>query len=114
MLMAVFSIFTAAVAVSGILSGIEMGPFDLFSAGTTGGNLNGTLHKSYDELALVVDGSAHVSLRIGGGTSGFGCGSNRLVVQTFSTKCSLCFGRADRHQSNAAQSYRGILTNVAR
>ena len=54
-----------------------------------------------------------------------GCGSaaaraasaargNRLVVQTFSTKCRLSLGRADRRQSNAAESYGGILTNVAR
>src|SRR6266851_5739107 len=111
---AIFSIFTAAVAVSGI----EMGPFDLFSAGTARGNLNGALHQSYDQLALVVGGSAHVRLGIGGGASGFGGGCNRLVVQVvvqaFSTKGSLCFGRADRRQSDAAESYRGILTNVAR
>ena len=60
-----------------------MGPFDLFSAGTARGNLNGALHQSYDELALVVGGSAHVRLGIGGGASGFGGGGNRLVVQVF-------------------------------
>src|SRR6266849_941390 len=82
-------IFTVDIA--GILSGIEMGPFDLFSAGAAYGNLNGALHQSYDQLALIVGGSAHVSLRIGCGTSGFGGDGNRLVVQTFSTKCRLGF-----------------------
>src|SRR5216684_1865342 len=114
MLMAVFSILTVAVAVSGILSGIEMGPFDLFSASTARGNLNGALHQSYDQLALVICRPTHVRLRIGGGTGRFGGGGNRFVVQTLSTKCSLCLGRADRRQSDAAESYRGILTNVAR
>src|SRR6267378_2853979 len=83
------------VAVIGILSSIEMGPFDLFSASTTRRNLDGALHQCYDQLALVVGGSAHVGLRIGGGTGRLG------------------LSRADRRQSNAAQSYRGILTNVA-
>src|SRR5713226_2165918 len=110
MLMAVFSILTVAVAVSGI----EMGPFDLFSAGTARGNLNGALHQSYDQLALVVGGSAHVRLGIGGGASGFGGGRNRLVIQVFPAECGFGLGRADRRQSDAAESYRGILTNVAR
>src|ERR1700674_674205 len=115
-LTAIFSIFT--VAVSGILSGIEMGPFDLFSAGAARGNLDGALHQSYDELALVVGGSPHVSLGIGCGASEFGGGTNRLVVQVvvqaFPAECCLDLGRADRRQSDAAESYRGILTNVAR
>src|SRR6267378_1181795 len=96
------------VAIAGILSGIEMGSFDLFSASAASGNLNGALHQSYYQLAFVVDGSAHVSLRIGGGAGCFGGGRNRFFVQIFSTKCSLCFGRADRRQSDAAKSNGGI------
>src|SRR5713101_10597 len=84
MLTAIFSIFTAAVAVSGILSRIKMGPFDLFSSGTARGNLNGALHQSYDELAFVLGGSTHVRLRIGGCASGFGGSGNRLVVYALS------------------------------
>src|ERR1700730_4713277 len=41
-------LFTAAIA--GVLSGIEMGPFDLFSASAARGNLNGSLHQSHNEL----------------------------------------------------------------
>src|SRR3979411_1563931 len=40
------------VAIAGLLSGIEMGPFDLFSASTARGNLNGALHQSNNQLAL--------------------------------------------------------------
>src|ERR1700675_2159170 len=105
------------VAIAGILSGIEMGSFDLFSASAARGNLDGALHQGYYQLALVFGGPAHVRLRIGSGTSGFGGGGNRLivqaVVQAFPAECRLSFGRADRRQSNAAESYRGILTNVA-
>src|SRR6266404_2794702 len=90
------------VAVIGILSSIEMGPFDLFSASTTRRNLDGTLHQCYDQLALVICGAAHVSLGIGCGASAFGGGRNRLVVYAFSTKCSLCLGRTDRCQPDAA------------
>src|SRR5712692_4499174 len=114
MLMAVFSILTVAVAVSGILSGIEMGPFDLFSASTARGNLNGTLHQGYDQLALVVGRPTHVRLRIGGGTGRFGGGGNRFVVQILSSQCRLCLGRADRRQSDAPKSNGGILTYIAR
>ena len=56
------------VAIVGILSGIEVGPFDLFSADTARCNLNGALHQCNDQLALVICGTAHVRLRIGGGT----------------------------------------------
>src|ERR1700724_269470 len=102
------------VAIAGILSGIEMGSFDLFSAGTARGNLKGALHQSYDELALVVGGSAHVGLRIGGSTSGFAGSGNRFVAQAFSTKCRLSLGRANRRQSNAAKSNGHIPADVAR
>src|ERR1700694_4502199 len=105
-------LFTFAIA--GVLSGIQMGPFDLFSASAARGNQNRALHQSHNELALVFGGSAHVRLRIGSSTGGFGGAGNRLVVQTFSTKCSLCFGRADRRQSDAAESYGGILADVTR
>src|SRR6266478_8325426 len=71
-------------AIAGILSTIEMGPFDLFSADTARRNLNGALHQGYDELALVVGGSTHVGLGIGGGTGRFGGGGNVFFVQTFS------------------------------
>src|ERR1035437_5377804 len=110
MLTAVFS----TVAVSGIFSSIDMGPFDRFSVSTAHGNLNGALHQSYYQLALVFSGSAHVRLGIGGGTSGLGGGGNRLVVQDFSAECRLGFGRANRRQSDAAQSNGGILAHVAR
>src|SRR6266478_2155456 len=101
-------------AIAGILSGIEMGPFDLFSADTARCNLNGALHQCNDQLALVICGTAHVRLRIGGGTGRFGGGRNRLVVQVLSTERCLGLGSADRRQSDAAQRYRGILANVAR
>src|ERR1700738_1908068 len=87
-------LFTFAIAA--VLSGIQMGPFDLFSASAARGNQNGALHQSHNELALVFGRSAHVRLRIGSSTSGFGGGGNRFVVQTFSTKCRLRFRRADR------------------
>jgi hypothetical protein len=93
-------------AASDVLSGIEMGPFDLFSASTAGSNLNRALHQSYDELAFVVSRSAHVRLGIGGCASRFGSGGNGLVVhiaaQDFPAKFCLGFGRADRRQSDAA------------
>src|SRR5882762_1796467 len=73
------------VAIAGILSGIEMGSFDLFSASAASGSLNGALHQSNNELALVFGGSAHVRLGIGGGASSFGGGRNRFFVQIFST-----------------------------
>src|ERR1700726_1585363 len=38
------------VAIAGILSGIEMGSFDLFSASSTCGNLDGALHQSHNQL----------------------------------------------------------------
>jgi hypothetical protein len=79
-----------------------MGPFDLFSASAARSNLDGALHQSYNQLALVIYGAAHVSLGIGCGASGFGGGRNRLVVYAFSTKCSLCLGRTDRCQPDAA------------
>src|ERR1019366_9439140 len=91
-----------------------MGPFDLFSVSTAHGNLNGAFHQSYHQLALVFSGSAHVRLGIGGGTSGFGSDTNRLVVQDFSPECRLGFGRANRRQSDAAQSNGGIMAHVAR
>src|SRR5450759_5953827 len=96
------------------VSGIKMGPFDLFSARATHGNLNGALHQSHDQLALVFSGSAHVRLRIGGGTGRFGSGRNRLVVQAFSAECRLGLGRADLCQSDAAQSNGGVAADVAR
>src|SRR6266403_2257682 len=101
-------------AIVGILSGIEVGPFDRFSASTAGSDLDGALHQSYDQLAFVVSRSAHVGLRIGCGASGFGGGGNRLVVQTLSAKCRLGLGRADRGQSHAAQSNDGLPADVAR
>src|SRR6266853_1491823 len=100
-------------AIAGILSGIEMGPFDRFSASTAGSDLDGALHQSYDQLALVVSRSAHVRLRIGCGTSGFGGSGNHLVVQTPSTERCLGLGCADRSQSNAAKSNGGILTSTS-
>src|SRR6266403_5060375 len=102
------------VAIAGIPSGIEVGPFDRFSASSAHCNLNGALHQGYDQLTLVLGGSTHVRLRIGGGTGRF-CGSgNHLVVQTPSTERCLGLGRADRRQSNAAESNGGILADVAR
>ena len=91
-----------------------MGPFDLFTASTAHGNLNGALHQCDDELALIFGGSAHVSLGIGGSASGFGGGGDCLVAQTVSAECRLGLGRSDRRQSNAAQSNGGILADVAR
>src|SRR4029077_14410796 len=102
------------VAVAGILSGIEMGSFDLFSATAARSNLDGALHQGYDQLTLVFYRPAHVGLRIRGGTSGFGGGRNRFVVQVCSTERCLGFGRADRRQSDAAESNGGILADVAR
>src|SRR5258708_7739536 len=101
-------------AIAGILSGIEVGPFDRFSASTAASDLDGALHQCNDQLALVICGTAHVRLRIGGGTGRFGGGRNRLVVQVLSTERCLGLGSADRRQSDAAQRYRGILANVAR
>src|SRR6266446_999204 len=101
------------VAIAGIPSGIEVGPFDRFSASSAHCNLNGALHQGYDQLTLVLGGSTHVRLRIGGGTGRFGGGRNRLVVQVLSTERCLGLGSADRRQSDAAQRYRGILANVA-
>src|SRR6266404_5700663 len=74
------------VAIAGILSGIEMGSFDLFSASTARSNLDGVLHQGYNQLALVFCRPAHVGLRIRGDTSGFGGGRNRFVVQVFSAE----------------------------
>src|SRR6266404_5955344 len=91
-----FLTLTVAVAVSGTLSGIEMGPFDLFSASATGGNLDGALHQGYDQLALVICGPAHVGLGIGGSTGRFCGGGHGLVIQTFSPERRLRLGRADR------------------
>src|SRR5260221_4548523 len=102
------------VAIAGILSGIEMGSFDLFSAGAARSNLDGAFHQSDDELAFVVGGPAHVRLRIGGSTGCFGDGRDRLVVQAFSADRGLGFSRADRGQPDAAEGNGGIPANVAR
>src|ERR1700687_1988078 len=103
-----------AVAVAGVLSGIEMCSLDLFSASAARGNLDGALHQSHDELAFIFCGPAHVRLRIGGGTRGFGGRGHCFFVPIFFTKCSLCFGRADCRQPDAAESDGGILANVSR
>src|SRR5258708_30615109 len=80
-----------AVAIAGILSGIEMGSFDLFSAGAARSNLDGAFYQSDDELAFVVGGPAHVRLRIGAGTARSAGGPDRLVVQAFSAEAGSGF-----------------------
>src|SRR3982074_2131596 len=59
-------LFTAAIA--GIPSGIEMRSFDLFSASAAHGNLDGALHQSHNELALIFGRAAHVRLGVGSTT----------------------------------------------
>src|SRR5208282_3335831 len=102
-----FTLIFTAIFSTAAASGIEMGPFDLFSASAARGNLDGALHQSYDQLAFIVGGSAHVRLGIGGGASGFGGGGNCLVVQVLATERRLSLGRTDRRQSDTAQSNGG-------
>src|SRR6266853_2471661 len=83
-------IFSGAMA-----SGIEMAPFDLFSACAARGNLNRPLDERDDQLTLVFGRPAYVGLRIGGGAGRFGSGSHCFVAQHLSAECSLGICRAN-------------------
>ena len=59
-----------------------MGPFDLLSAGTAHGNLNGAFDQGHDELAFVFGRPAHIILGIGGDSSDSGDGTFYEGVMT--------------------------------